>query len=413
MVRARESQGRMTQATALHPPRSGDVRMIAGVSAAHFVSHYYLLLLPPLFGFVRAEYDVSYTEVGLALTMLNAVSTVLQVPAGFLVDKVSAKLCLIAGLLLGAVAFAVAGLVDSFWVFVAMFALAGLANTVYHPADYALLSHHVSPERIGQAFSVHTFSGILGAAAAPASMLAMATLWGWRGALLGAAALGLVVAIGLMLLREPPAHASSAPKKSADGAPVGWRLLLSAPILGNLIFFMLFSVTTAGLQYYSAVTLTELHGTPPATANTALTAYLVLTALGVLAGGVVVTRTGHHGLVTSLMLMITAGAALTIGLVDTGVVVLLLLMGLAGVANGISMPSRDMIVRAVTPPGSFGKVFGFVTTGFNIAGVISPLIYGAVLDHGMPQAVFMVTALCATLCIVVVALTARTAKPLH
>src|SRR5690606_22621510 len=127
----------------------------------------------------------SYTELGLALTAFNVVSSVLQTPAGFLVDRVSAKLVLIVGLLLGAAAFATAGLVDSFWVLIAMFALAGLGNTVYHPADYALLSHHVSPERIGQAFSVHTFAGILGSAVAPATLLYMTTLWGWRGAFVG------------------------------------------------------------------------------------------------------------------------------------------------------------------------------------------------------------------------------------
>ena len=95
--------------------------------------------------FIRDDYGVSYTELGLALTAFNVVSTVLQTPAGFLVDRMSARMILICGLLLGAAAFAVAGLVNSFWVFVAMFAVAGVANTVYHPADYALLSQHVPP----------------------------------------------------------------------------------------------------------------------------------------------------------------------------------------------------------------------------------------------------------------------------
>ena len=53
------------------------------------------------------------------------------------------------------------------------------------------------------------------------------------------------------------------------------------------------------------------------------------------------------------------------------------------------MPSRDMIVRAITPAGSFGKVFGFVTTGFNIGGIVSQLIFGAIMDHGSPRLVFV------------------------
>ena len=103
---------------------------------------------------------------------------------------------------IGAGAFVVAGLVDSFWVMVAMFALAGVGNTVYHPADYALLSHHVPPDRIGQAFSIHTFAGMLGSAVAPASLLMMQSLWGWRGAFVGAGVLGFAVAAILLAVRD-------------------------------------------------------------------------------------------------------------------------------------------------------------------------------------------------------------------
>ena len=88
--------------------RAGDIRLIGGVSAAHFMSHYYMLVLPPLFAFVRQDYGVSYTELGLALTMFNAASAVLQTPAGFMVDRINARLLLIGGLVLQAAALAVA-----------------------------------------------------------------------------------------------------------------------------------------------------------------------------------------------------------------------------------------------------------------------------------------------------------------
>src|SRR3974390_1556365 len=175
----------MTQAV-LSTTGPSSTRMLGAVSAAHFVSHYYILLLAPLLPFVRADYGVTYTQIGLALAAFNIVSTVLQTPVGFLVDRLGARVLLIAGLLLGAGAFTLAGMVDSFWFFVAMFAVAGVGNTVYHPADYAMLSHHVPPDRIGQAFSVHTFAGMLGSAVAPGSLLMMQSAWGWRGAFIGA-----------------------------------------------------------------------------------------------------------------------------------------------------------------------------------------------------------------------------------
>ena len=120
--------------------RSDDIRLVAGVSGAHFVSHFYMLVLPPLFAFVRADYAVSYTEIGLALTVFNAVSAIAQTPAGFLIDRINARFALIVGLVLGAAGFAIAAAVNSYWVLILAFGLIGLGNTVYHPADYALLS---------------------------------------------------------------------------------------------------------------------------------------------------------------------------------------------------------------------------------------------------------------------------------
>src|SRR6476659_10546395 len=182
--------------------RPSYVRVVAAVCAAHFVSHYFIILLAPLMPFVRAEYGVSYTEIGLAFAAFNIVSAVGQTPAGFLVDRIGARPLLVAGLPTGAAALILAGLIDSFWMLVAMFALMGVGNTVYHPADYALLSQHVPSERIGQAFSVHTFAGMLGSAVAPAILLIMQSQWGWRGAFIGAGALGIAVAGVLLAIRD-------------------------------------------------------------------------------------------------------------------------------------------------------------------------------------------------------------------
>ena len=398
----------MTQATNVDfaPARSNDGRVIAVIGAVHFVSHYYILLLPPLFVFVRAEYGVSYTELGFALAAFNVVSAVFQTPAGFLVDRISARVVLMAGLLMGALAFAVAGLVDSFWVLVVMFAIAGLGNTVYHPADYALLSHHVSPDRMGQAFSIHTFAGMLGSAVAPASLLLMHSIWGWRGAFLGAAALGLAAAVLLVFQRESLAERPAVPRTAAAPAAEaradGWKLLLSAPIVRNLMFFVLLAIMSGGMQNYSVVALAAINDTPIAIGNIALTAFLLLNALGVLAGGLVVGRTARHQIVATVGLIATAIAAVLVGLVDLGPAMLILVMSLGGFLNGVMMPSRDMIVREVTPPGSFGKVFGFVTTGFNIGGIVSPLLFGALMDHGDPRAIFLTVAVCCLISIATV-----------
>jgi MFS family permease len=287
---------------------------------------------------------------------------------------------------------------------IAMFAVAGIGNTVYHPADYALLSQHVPSDRIGQAFSFHTFAGMLGSAVAPASLLIMQSSWGWRGAFIGAGLLGFAVAFFLLLVRDGSTNTAKASTRiHSDNSSAGWRLLLSAPILLNLAFFILLAMMSSGLYNYSVVALGALYGTPVTTANAALTGNLLLSAAGVLLGGVLVTRTNQHGLVAALGLIAMALSVVLVALVDLGSLALIAAMSLAGLFSGVIMPSRDMIVRDVTPPGSFGKVFGFVTTGFNIGGIVSPLIFGAVMDHGSPRMVFLLVAAFTLMGIVTVA----------
>jgi MFS family permease len=390
----------MTQATeVLTPTRASETKLVASVCFAHMVSHYNIVLLAPLFVFIRADYGVSYTELGLALTAFGAVSTVLQTPVGFFIDRSDPRTILISGLLLGAGAIAVAALVDSFWVFVAMFGVMGAANTVYHPADYTLLSEGVAPQRMTQVFSYHNCSGMIGSAIAPVTLLFMQSMVGWRGAFLGATALGVVAALILAAQGDIPIIRRRAqkprPEEAAKAQASGLTLLLSPPILLNLILFLMLSMVGGGLNQYLVVGLEALHGTPPVVANTALTGLLTMSAIGVLIGGALAGRTSRHNLVTAVGLAVTGAVTIFIGFADPGALLMVLVISLGGLASGVGIPSRDMIVRSATPPGSFGKVFGFVTTGLHIGGMVAPVIFGLFLDHGHPRAVFIFIAACA------------------
>jgi MFS family permease len=242
---------------------------------------------------------------------------------------------------------------------------------------------------------------MVGWAVAPPTLLVMQGMWGWRGAFIGASLIGLAVAAMLMAIRDGSAVAA-APRAKPGEDKTGLRLLLSAPILLNLVFFVLLAVMSGGIYNYSVVALGALHGTPVTAANAALTGYLALSALGVLAGGFLVGRTARHGTVTTLSLIGIALFAALIAQVDLGLLGLIAAMTAGGFFFGVMMPARDMIVREMTPPGSFGKVFGFVTTGFNIGGIVSPLIFGALMDHGSPRLVFLTVAACALIAITTV-----------
>jgi MFS transporter, FSR family, fosmidomycin resistance protein len=400
----------MTQAISVPAGRFGEMRVVAPVCAAHFLSHYYMIMLAPVFAFVRADYGVSYTDLALALTAFNVVSALLQTPAGFLVDRIGARFVLMAGVAIGTAAFAVAGIVHSFVVFIAMYAVAGLGNTAYHPADYSLLSHHSAPARMGQVFSFHTFAGILGSAVAPATMLVMQSHFGWRGAYIGAAILGFAVLA--VLVAQRPTAADRLAEKPRLAAPAGgsgaspsddggWRLLVSPPIILSLCFFVLISVM-GGLNTFLVVALGALYGTSDSLANVALTGLLLMNALGVLVGGILASRTARHAAVAGLGLAFAGIVTALVGLVGFSSFALVLMTSLSGLFVGIATPSRDMLVRAATPPGAFGRVFGFVSSGFNIGSMMAPTIYGMFMDHGEPRAVFLFSAACSILCIATV-----------
>jgi MFS family permease len=210
--------------------------------------------------------------------------------------------------------------------------------------------------------------------------------------MLGSAVFGLAAAACVLAARERK-PARPAPRRP-DGAEraADWRMLLSTPILLNLAFFMLLAMMNVGIFNYSVVAFGGLYGTPVATANAALTANLLLTAIGVLAGGLLVGRTRRHGLVAAIGLAVSAAFTLLVAEVDLPAAPLVAAMAAAGFFSGVIMPSRDMIVREATPPGAFGRVFGFVTTGFNIGGIVAPLVFGAIMDHGSPRLVFLVVA---------------------
>jgi MFS family permease len=391
----------MTQFTSVRARPSAESRLIAGVCAAHLMSHYYLLMLAPLLAFVRADFNVSYTQLALALTVFNVVSGVLQTPVGFLVDRIGARYILIAGLALSSAAFAIAGLFNSYWVFIAMYGVGGLGNTVYHPADYSLLSHHAPPERLGQIFAYHTFAGMLGSAIAPLSLLAMQSYFGWRGAYIGAAIFGLIVLAVLLAQPEPAPEHRRAGRTAGKGnsSAVGWQLLISPAILLNLAFFVLTSLMGNGLNTYLVVALGALHATPPAIANLALTSLLAMNAVGVLAGGMLAARIRQHALIAAAGLTIAGVVTALIGIFDLGSAALIGLTGLSGFCVGATYPSRDMLVRAVTPPGAFGTVFGFVSTGFNIGASIAPIVYGMLMDRGQPRAIFFLSAAVSLICV--------------
>jgi len=361
------------------------LRTLAAISVAHWVSHFHIFVLPMLFPYLKAQLGVGYIELGFALTVFGLVSGLTQAPIGYLADHIGARKVLLIGLCVGGLALILLGMNLSYTSLIVCAALLGLANSVYHPCDYAILSTHMDESRMGRAFSIHTFAGFLGGAVAPAIMAALVAWLGGLGALIVAGAIGPMVALLLIAVGIP--DASSADRKE-DGAAAPKQSVITPAIIMLTFFFMLLGLSNAGISNFGVVALMSGYGVTFSAANIALTAFLGASAAGVLAGGYLADRTTRHAQVAAACFGINAIIMLVIATTTLPSVVLTAAMGIAGFLGGVIAPSRDMLVRNAAPAGAAGRAFGIVSTGFNFSGILSPLLFGWIMDQNMPHWVF-------------------------
>jgi MFS family permease len=361
------------------------LRTLGAISVAHWVSHFHIFALPMLFPFLKAQLNVGYVELGFALTVFAVISGLTQAPIGYLADHIGARKILLVGLCLGGGALIALGLHLSYSWLVASAALLGLANSVYHPANYAILSAHMNEARMGRAFSIHTFAGFLGGAVAPAVIAALVSTVGGHGALIAAGAVGPLVALFVLVIGIP--DVSTADRK-ADGADAPKQGIITPALVVLTIFFLLLNLSNAGISNFGVVALMSGYGATFSAANLALTAYLGASAVGVLAGGFLADHTERHGQVAAACFAVNAAILLLVAAVNLPQLLLVGVMGLAGFLSGVIAPSRDMMVCEAAPPGAAGRAFGIVSTGFNIGGVISPLLFGWIMDQNLPHWVF-------------------------
>jgi len=366
--------------------RANRVNLLIGTG--HFLSHFYMLVLPPLFIAWQSEFGVSFAELGMTVALMSGITALLQTPVGFLVDRYGARPFLVGGTLLMSLSMCAMGAATEFWQILLLAALSGVGNSVIHPADYAILSGSVPKERMGRAFSIHTFTGNLGFAAGPPVIALLMTTMGWRSALLMLGALGVPVVATILLQSRILTDQSKQPVQ-AGPAISGRALLLTRPMLLFFGFYLLGSMAAAGMQAWLVTVLHDVKGLDLAIASSALTGYMAGNTAGVLVGGWFADRARRLATITVGLTVASALLTLLVGLFSLGAALSCAVLFLSGVALGGSRTPRDVMVKDAAPPGQIGKVFGFVSAGLPLGSALTPVPFGFLIDHGRPELVLI------------------------
>ncbi|MEO8312825.1 MAG: MFS transporter [Caldimonas sp.] len=367
------------------------------VGLAHCVSHFSQLLLPPLFPWLKEAFHVSYSELGVLLTVFFVVSCAVQAVSGFIVDRFGPRPILFGGIsLLALAAFGFAA--STSYAMLALFAVvAGIGNGVFHPVDYTLLNRKVHGSRLGHAFSVHGITGSLGWALAPAFLVPIALAFSWRVALASAGVLVLVVLVVLafnrarLVIEAASALAATAPDTAKKSAAAGASLaFLRIPAVWMCFgFFFLYAVVLGGVQAFAPEAARLLHDVPVRWAAMCLTFYMVASAGGMVIGGFLAADPSRCEKIVGVAFGIAAVIALIIGFAPLAPMAVPALFALMGIASGMAGPSRDLIVKRAAPEGATGRVYGVVYSGLDIGQAFSPLVFGPLMDLHRPADVWL------------------------
>ncbi len=362
-------------------PLKQDAAVIGLVGLAHGTSHFSHLLLAPLFPIFMRDFGLSYSDVGLLMSIFFVISGSGQAMAGFLVDRVGARPVLFAAIGCFLLASIAGSLATGYGGLVLVAVLAGLGNAPFHPADFTILNQRVSAPRLGYAFSAHGLTGNLGWALAPAFLVGIATLADWRTAYRSAAVL--YVAVLLLLFWQRERLRTEVHVRHGD-APAGSDLaFMKLPVVWWCFsFFLLSTMTLAVVQSFAPSILKQLYGVSVEAATLTVSAYMLCGAAGMFVGGFVAATSRHSDRVVAMAM--TAGALLLLlcatgWLGATGTMVIL---AATGFAIGVGGPSRDMMIKKATPKGATGRVYGTVYSGLDVGFALSPLLFGAFMDHG-------------------------------
>ena len=375
--------------------RKQDIVLITLLGVAHGLSHYFHLIIPPLFPWIMPEFDASFAQMGAVMTIFFITSSLGQATTGFLVDKLGPKVCLYGGVSLLMIAGFLFSAAQSYWWFYPVAACAGLGNSVFHPTDYSIMNRCITQDRLPFAFSIHTVVGNIGWALAPIFMVGVATFTGsWRLAAATAGIMALLVLLSLVLHNSLFDQAlkldkglTAEEKKTDQKADIGFGFLKLLAVWLCFLFFFCNSFALGILQNFAPSIFEATYHVGLEVATGGLTSYMIGSIIGILLGAYVAKAIKRSDYVIAATMSVSAVMAILLASQWLGPKSVLPLMGIMGFGVGLATPSRDLLIRGACMKflgtNSFGRVYGFTYCGMDVGQTLAPLVVGPLLDAGL------------------------------
>lgn len=341
----------------------------------HSLQHVYLNALPPLYLLLRSDFSVSTLQIGL-IGSVSGVISILQGPAGYLVERIGGKRLAVLSMLGCSAAVFLYTLAPSFEVLLILTAIFALAQVTFHPATYAMVVNRAAANHRGKYIAYHQVGGFIGSAVGTAVIATLAAIQGWRATLQIIPVIGLGIILVFWKLVTDQRVPRTISSSSTNSSPSSQKTFhMTTPLLVLILSISILSL--GNLQRYIPLFLTEAYGETVVWAGILTSIMHAVGSISSLLGGAVSDKYDR----SSIMISAHIGIAFTTVLLAIGQftsAILLFVLILYGVARYFPVPAQHALSSITASEHPQG--IGFSYTGLALGQIFAAPLIGYLID---------------------------------
>jgi len=348
------------------------------VCATHmFLEVYYLIQVALIPVFVR-EFHLSLLEVSLVATIPSLIQLFMNLPAGFLADRINTKYLLSASMITEGLSALAISQTNSFWLLVLGVSAMRISSPIYHISGLSLISRLVRKERMNRSMGFHNALGSLGVAMGLLSLAVFLSTTGWRMIYIFWSVPLLVWGFIIFTSRHFQASKAETPRTPKKESLGRLPLVLSTAFLIFLVATGLREVANTGTSTFMTTYLVQERELSEAAASLVFGLGPLLGIVGSLNGGYLGEKIGAKRTLDILML----GCILSLSVLAASVHLPLLILGYlvyAFFSNSVWSPLNTMVAD-LTPATDRGLSFSvyFLIEGIIVS--VTPTIAATVIS---------------------------------